>query len=94
MVPIVQAAMLPRFLWPHESATCAPSQAILKDRQAYIGSFSSQGSQAALAMKRWQDAKDVDFRTLYLESMFSKGTLASMAKAGWKLSYCDFIDQS
>lgn len=44
-------------------------------------------------MRRWQGAKDVDFRTLYLESISSKGMLASMASVGWKLSYCNFIEE-
>ncbi|GAB0138832.1 hypothetical protein EsDP_00007054 [Epichloe bromicola] len=91
MVPIARSAILPRFLWPDDSARFAPSLTVLKDRQAYIGSFSSQTSQAALFMLRWQDAEDVDFRTLYLDSISSKGVHTSMARVGWKLSYCAFV---
>ncbi|TQV94670.1 Protein kinase-like protein [Cordyceps javanica] len=93
MVPIVQAAKLPCFLWTDDSATRVPSQAMLKDRQSYINSIPTQESQAALYMKRWQDVKDVDFRMLYLESISSKGMLASMASVGWKLSYCDLVEE-
>ncbi|KND86390.1 hypothetical protein TOPH_08994 [Tolypocladium ophioglossoides CBS 100239] len=91
LVPIARAAVLPRFLWPDDSARFAPSPTVLKDRQAYIGSFSSQTSHAALSMLRWQDAEDVDFRTLYLDSISSKGVHTSMARVGWKLSYCEFL---
>ncbi|KAH8745786.1 kinase-like domain-containing protein [Diaporthe sp. PMI_573] len=91
LVPIARAAGLPRFLWPDHSAGFAPSPTVLKDRQAYIRSFSSQTSQAALAMLRWQDAKDVDFRTLYLESISSKGAHISMARIGWKPPHCEFL---
>lgn len=94
MVPIARAAILPRFLWPDDSARFAPSLTVLKDRQAYTGSFSSQTSQAALSMLRWQDAEDVDFRTLYLDSLSSKGAHASMARVGWKLSYCELIEDA
>lgn len=67
---------------------------MLKDRQAYIDSFSSQVSQVTGFMKRWQSAKDVDFRTLYLESICSKGVLASMASIGWQLPYCDLVEEN
>lgn len=91
MVPIAKAATLPRFLGPDDSAGSAPSPTVLKDRKAYIGSLSSHTSQAALSMLRWQDAEDLDFRTLYLESLFSKGVHAFMAEIGWKLPYCKFV---
>lgn len=45
-------------------------------------------------MKRWQGAKDVDYRTLYLEPISSRGMLASMASVEWKLSYCDLIEEN
>lgn len=93
MAPLPQAAKLPCFLWTDDTATYAPSGSMLKDRQAYVGSFSSENSQAALIMKRWQGAKDVDFRTLYLESISSKGMLASMASLQWKLPYCELIEK-
>jgi hypothetical protein len=89
-VPIAKAACLPRFLWPNEDGF-VPSPTIRKDRQAYIRSFSSETSQAALSMLRWQNAKDVDFRTLYLESISSKGMHISMARIGWRLSYGEFL---
>ncbi|KID62145.1 uncharacterized protein G6M90_00g051620 [Metarhizium brunneum] len=91
MVPLVQAARLPCFLWTDDSAAGVPSRAMLEDRKAYIDSLPRQISQAAF-MKRWQGAKDVDFRTLYLESICSKGMLASMASIGWKLPYYDLIE--
>ncbi|OAA39332.1 Protein kinase-like domain protein [Beauveria brongniartii RCEF 3172] len=92
MVPIVQAAKLPCFLWTDDSATRVPSQAMLRDRQSYIDSFPAQDSQASLLIQRWQRAKDVDFRMRYLESISSKGMLASMASVGWKPSYCKLIE--
>lgn len=68
---------------------------MLNDRQIYINSISAaKNSQAARFMKRWQGARDVDFRMLYLESISSKGMLASMASVRWKLSYCDLVDES
>ncbi|EJP70602.1 uncharacterized protein BBA_00232 [Beauveria bassiana ARSEF 2860] len=94
MAPIVQAAKLPCFLWTDDSATHVPSQAMLRDRQAYINSFPAQDSQASLLMQRWQRAKDVDFRMLYLESISSKGMLASMASVGWKPSYYELIEDA
>ena len=67
---------------------------MLRDRQAYIDSFTSKTSEVALFMRRWQGAKDVDFRTLYLESVSSKGMLAAMVSVGWKLLYCDLNEES
>ena len=91
LVPIAKAAGLPRFLWPNHLAT--PSPTVLKDRQAYIRSFSLQTSQAALPMPRWQNAKDVVFRTLYLESISSKGIHTFMAKIRWQRS-CEFLSDT
>ncbi|KAL7804895.1 kinase-like domain-containing protein [Trichoderma aethiopicum] len=88
MVPIATAALFPTLLWPDESARRAPSQATLRDRQTYIDSYSSQTSLAALAMRRWQAAGDVDFRILYLTSISSKGVHKAMAQIGWKFPYC------
>ncbi|KAG9249728.1 kinase-like domain-containing protein [Emericellopsis atlantica] len=90
LVPIARAAGLPRFLWPAHSARFAPSRTILKDRQAYTRSLSSYTSPAALFMLRWQTAEDVDFRTLYLESISSKGMHISMARIDWKVD-CVFL---
>lgn len=91
-VPIAKAACLPRFLWPDHSAGLAPSLTLLKDRQAYLRSLSSNTSQPALSMLRWQDAKDADFRTLYLESISSKGVHISMVRLGWKLPWCRLLE--
>lgn len=85
LAPSARASGLPRFLWPTHSARFAPSRTILEDRQAYIRSVSSHTSPAALFMRHWQTAADVDFRTLYLESISSKGMHTSMARIGWKL---------
>jgi serine/threonine protein kinase len=82
LVPIAKAAGLPRFLWP--SLVTPPSRIILEDRQTYVRSLSSHTSLAALSMLRWQGNDDVDFRTLYLESITSKGVHISMARIGWK----------
>ncbi|EHK21060.1 uncharacterized protein TRIVIDRAFT_202272 [Trichoderma virens Gv29-8] len=51
-VPITKATGLPRFLWSSDSdpAEVAPSQTLLKDRRAYVSSFLSQTSQAALSI--------------------------------------------
>lgn len=38
-------------------------------------------------MLHWQIAQDVDFRILYLESIYSKGMHISMARNGWKVSH-------
>lgn len=93
MAPLVQAAKLPCFLWTAESAAEVPSPAMLADRQSYVSCLPTQPSQAAIFMKRWQGAEDVDFRMLYLESMSSKGMLASMASVGWKLPYSKFFEE-
>ncbi|KAI0423385.1 hypothetical protein F5Y09DRAFT_327569 [Xylaria sp. FL1042] len=83
-VPIVRAAGIPRFLWPG-LPLCRPNAVVQKDRQSYTMSLASQHSQAALYMRHYQMTDDVDFRTLYLESLFSKGMHASLAKIGWKI---------
>ncbi|KAI0397970.1 hypothetical protein F5Y17DRAFT_475786 [Xylariaceae sp. FL0594] len=83
-VPIVRAAGIPRFLWP-SLPSCRPSMVVRKDRESYINSFASQSSPAALYMRRWQNVADLDFHTLYLESLFSKGAHASLAAIGWKV---------
>ncbi|KAJ3473126.1 hypothetical protein NLG97_g10502 [Lecanicillium saksenae] len=89
MVPVVQAARLPRFLFPSESAAAAPSDDMIRDRRVYEISYSSQDSPAARAMKRAQTGADVGFRTLYLESVKSTDMLKSMASIGWKLPHSD-----
>jgi hypothetical protein len=43
-------------------------------------------------MRHLQTTKDVDFRTLYLESLFSKGTHLLLARMGWKLPYCELLE--
>lgn len=57
-------------------------------------SLASQRSQAALYMQRWQMTADVDFHTLYLESLFSKGMHASLARIGWEFSSRKVIKHS
>ncbi|KIH86482.1 hypothetical protein SPBR_08527 [Sporothrix brasiliensis 5110] len=84
MVPIARAAGLPRFLWPSESLGFASSPATQRDRQVYTASYASQPSQAAAYMRRWQGGNDMDLRTLYLESIFSKGMHSSLAQLGWQ----------
>ncbi|KAF2462932.1 uncharacterized protein BDR25DRAFT_247028 [Lindgomyces ingoldianus] len=84
--PIPRAAGLPRFLWP-SSLVSAPSLAVQRDREAYVASFAAQSSPAASYMRRWQAARDMDFCTLYLESLFSKGMHFRLARAGWGLRY-------
>ncbi|KAI3321466.1 hypothetical protein HD806DRAFT_545691 [Xylariaceae sp. AK1471] len=85
-VPIIRSAGIPRFLWPG-LAHCRPDAVVQKDRQSYTMSFVSQQSQAALYMQRWQIAEDVDFHILYLESLFSKGMHASLARIGWRIPF-------
>jgi len=87
-VPIPRAAGLARFLWPD----LAVSPTVQEDRQSYVASFASQSSQVASYMRRWQTTKDVDFRTLYLESLFSKGTHFLLARMGWKLPCCELLE--
>lgn len=96
VVPIVQAARLPCFLWTDGTATRVPSEAMLADRQSYSSALPAPApaptaQAAAKVMRRWQGARDVDFCTLYLASTASKGMLASMASVGWTLPYCDFV---
>ena len=76
MAPLVQAAKLPCFLWTCESAS---DETMLEDRRMYVASLASQTSEAALFMKRRQEAKDVDYRMVFLGSLTSKGMLKSMA---------------
>jgi hypothetical protein len=87
MVPIPRAAGLPSFLWP-SSVVSTPTPSIQRDREAYVASFAAQSSPAASYMRRWQTAGDVDFCTLYIESLFSKGMHLSLARAGWRLPFC------
>ncbi|KAM3508182.1 hypothetical protein MY11210_006844 [Beauveria gryllotalpidicola] len=100
MVPVMQAARLPPLLWC-ESADDVPTETMLRDRKPYVavaatatatasaGKDASAAAAAAAAMKRAQQGLDVDFRTLYLESIKSEGMLASMARAGWRLPYSE-----
>ncbi|KAI1157441.1 hypothetical protein F5B18DRAFT_665966 [Nemania serpens] len=92
-VPIARAAGVPRFLWP-SLPLCRSDAIIQKDRLSYIMSLASQRSQAALYMQRWQMTADVDFHTLYLESLFSKGMHASLARIGWKIPFHKVIKHS
>ncbi|KAL6837303.1 hypothetical protein V8C40DRAFT_260322 [Trichoderma camerunense] len=92
-VPISKAAGLPRFLWSSDtdSAGVAPSQSLLKNIRAYIACFSSQTLPMALSMPHLNNIEDVYFRSLCLESTSSKQVHVSMARAGWKLPYCEFL---
>ncbi|KAI0440989.1 hypothetical protein F4803DRAFT_444085 [Xylaria telfairii] len=90
-VPIVRAAGIPRFLWPG-LPLCRPNAIVQKDRQAYTMSLASQRSQAAFYMQRWQMTEDVDFHTLYLESLFSKGMHASLARLEWKIPFHKVVE--
>ncbi|KAI1286540.1 hypothetical protein F5Y03DRAFT_380711 [Xylaria venustula] len=45
-------------------------------------------------MQRWQMTAVVDFHTLYLESLFSKGMHASLARIGWKIPFHKVIKHS
>jgi hypothetical protein len=87
MVPLLRAAGPPRFLWGP-----FPSPTVLVDRQSYIASFASLDSQEASYMKLVQTARDVDFRTLYVESLFSKNVHALLAAKGWKLPGCELLE--
>lgn len=42
-------------------------------------------------MRHWQTAADVDIRTLFQESLFSKGMHTDLARVGWKLPYCELV---
>ncbi|KAI0147291.1 hypothetical protein GGR57DRAFT_515840 [Xylariaceae sp. FL1272] len=83
-VPIIRAAGIPRFLWS-SLPSCRPNSVVLRDRKVYTSYFASQSSQAALYMQHWQNDPNLDFQTLYLESLFSKGMHASMVGIGWKV---------
>ncbi|CEJ90164.1 hypothetical protein VHEMI05965 [[Torrubiella] hemipterigena] len=85
--PVASAARLPGMLWSKESAHDIPSQETLQDRRDYVESYASQDAEAANLMRKWQNGKNVDFRTPYFESIASKGMLKSMASVGWALSY-------
>ncbi|KAM3475268.1 hypothetical protein MY5147_003841 [Beauveria neobassiana] len=98
MVPIMQAARLPPLL-RCESADDVPTETMLRDRESYVAvaagaATASAGKDtsaatAAAAMRKAQGGLNVDFRTLYLESIKSEGMLASMARAGWRLPYSE-----
>ncbi|KAM3471273.1 hypothetical protein MY8738_009396 [Beauveria namnaoensis] len=101
MVPIMQAARLPPLL-RCESADDVPTETMLRDRESYVAVAAmaaatatmttsvgkdTSAATAAAAMRKAQGGLNVDFRTLYLESIKSEGMLASMARAGWRLPY-------
>ncbi|KAK5662929.1 hypothetical protein OQA88_6341 [Cercophora sp. LCS_1] len=92
VVPMTRAAGLPRFLWPTDPLT-APSPTIWADRQAYVAAVAAHPSRAASCMRRWQTARDVDMRTLFPESLFSKGMHVALARVGWKLPYSELAIQ-
>lgn len=86
-VPLPRAAGPPRFLWGP-----FPSPTAWKDKQSYVASFASRDSQEASYMRLFQTARDVDFRTLYVESLFSKGVQVLLAAKGWKLPDCELLE--
>lgn len=86
-VPIARAAGLPRFLWPSSSNGFAASSTSRSDRQIYLASLGSCTSPAAAYIRRWQCGQDAEFRTLYLESLLSKGMHVELAQVGWRLPF-------
>jgi hypothetical protein len=81
MVPLPRAAGLPRFLWgPSLSPTAQ------KDRQSYIALFASQDSLEASHMRHFQSDQNLEFRTLFIESLFSKNAHLDLARNGWKVA--------
>ncbi|KFY35303.1 hypothetical protein V495_08032, partial [Pseudogymnoascus sp. VKM F-4514 (FW-929)] len=81
-VPLLRAAGLPRFLWGEGGV---PDPQVRAEREVYIASFADIDSKAASYMRQVQGARDVDFRTLYVESLFSKGVHKLLAGKGWKI---------
>jgi hypothetical protein len=81
-VPLLRAAGLPRFLWGEDGV---PDPLVRSDRETYIKSFADMDSKVAEYMRQFQSAPDVDFRTLYVESLFSKGVHKLLAGKGWKI---------
>lgn len=84
-VPLIRAAGIPPFLWP-SLPLCRPNTIVQEDRKSYTKSFAShQSSQVTRYIQHWQSVANVDFHTLYLESLLSKGMHASLAGIGWKV---------
>jgi hypothetical protein len=79
--PIQRAAGPPRLPWPPSLLT-PPSPVAEADRKAYVASFATKSPSAASHMRQWQNPPDVEFCTLYIESLFSKGMHCHLAQAG------------
>ncbi|KAM0739390.1 hypothetical protein ACQRIT_007127 [Beauveria bassiana] len=70
------------------AATATMTASVGKDTSAATAAAATAAAAtAAAAMRKAQGGLNVDFRTLYLESIKSEGMLASMARAGWRLPY-------
>ncbi|KAM3455417.1 hypothetical protein MY3296_002397 [Beauveria thailandica] len=105
MVPIMQAARLPPLLRCESAddvptktmlrdrelyvAVAAAAATTTTASAGKDTSAATAAAAAAAAMRKAQGGPDVDFRTLYLESIKSEGVLASMARAGWRLPYSE-----
>lgn len=92
MVPVAQAARLPPLLRSGADADDddnMPRETLLKDRALYTAAYAGRALSvpAVAAMKRAQTGADVDFRTMYLESIKSESVLTAMARVGWTLPY-------
>ncbi|CCF43456.1 hypothetical protein CH063_03077 [Colletotrichum higginsianum] len=79
VVPLIRAAGLPRFLWGNSL-----SPTVKADKQFYLEAVTSQYAPQAL-LRFFQTEGDVEFRTLYLESIFSKNVHVLLAKNGWRV---------
>ncbi|KAJ0163946.1 hypothetical protein CTA2_2076 [Colletotrichum tanaceti] len=78
-VPLPRAAGLPRFLWGSSLSPTAQ-----KDKHSYLAAVSSQHSPQG-SLQLFQTEGNVEFRTLYLESLFSKGMHMLLAKNRWQI---------
>lgn len=90
-MPLARAAALPRLLWPPDTGLeyarmRRPDPTLLEDREVYMQSYSSDMSEAAVHMRRWQrEVLDVDFHVIFLESVFTEEAHAALVDFGWKL---------
>ncbi|KAF6805203.1 hypothetical protein CPLU01_16004 [Colletotrichum plurivorum] len=87
-VPLPRAAALPRFLWEISSSPTAQ-----KDKKSYLAAVSSQHSPQA-SLRLFQSEGNVEFRTLYLESLFSRGAHLLLAKSGWHIPESGLLGNS
>lgn len=95
MVPLCQAAILPRFLAPDiyvrdmEGSWLARER--VKDKERYIYQLSLYNvslTPAKAAMKLWQSEYDAEFRALYLLSIRRRDIHAWLALCNWKPLEC------